>query len=180
MKPLKNTLLLLCSLLMLSASCKKQSKNPIDNLPPATQTGANTFGCLVNGEVFLPKSRGIGPDGLSCEVRFKNGNYNFLLSGSDGTSTPTKMVNVYIDNILLDTEKNWVLNNDSTRLGEYFVLGGSIYLNSYKTNSSSTGRLNITNWNPSKGIVSGNFSFDAVNSMGEKVEIREGRFDVKL
>jgi len=29
---------------------KKQVVNPVDKLPPATDTGANTPGCLVNGE----------------------------------------------------------------------------------------------------------------------------------
>jgi len=26
-----------------------------EQLPPATQVGANTFGCLLNGKVWLPK-----------------------------------------------------------------------------------------------------------------------------
>ncbi|MGI0040947.1 MAG: hypothetical protein ACRD94_03170, partial [Nitrosopumilaceae archaeon] len=30
-------------------------KIPINQLPPATHTGANTAGCLVNGIAFLPK-----------------------------------------------------------------------------------------------------------------------------
>ena len=32
--------------------------DPQDQLPPITQTGANTFGCLVNGQVFVPKDAG--------------------------------------------------------------------------------------------------------------------------
>ena len=35
-----------------------------DQLPPATQTGANTFGCLINGKVFIPKDKtGYTPPG---------------------------------------------------------------------------------------------------------------------
>ena len=30
-------------------------KTELEKLPPATQTGANTAGCLVNGVAFLPK-----------------------------------------------------------------------------------------------------------------------------
>jgi len=52
---MKNILLLTISFFLLSSSCKKNKPtNPVDQLPPETQTGANTFGCLINGEVFKP------------------------------------------------------------------------------------------------------------------------------
>ncbi|MBQ0767738.1 MAG: hypothetical protein KBT58_00490, partial [Bizionia sp.] len=51
-------LLLAFALLLIVSNCNKndddQPTNPIDQLPPATQTGANTFGCLLDGEPFLP------------------------------------------------------------------------------------------------------------------------------
>lgn len=40
-------------LLLIASSCKKDANK--DKLPPATQTGENTFGCLINGEVYIPK-----------------------------------------------------------------------------------------------------------------------------
>jgi hypothetical protein len=50
----RSTLLLLAALLGLS-QCKKHDPDPLDQLPPATQTGANTFGCLVNGQPWTPQ-----------------------------------------------------------------------------------------------------------------------------
>ena len=51
-----NLLMLLCSVMLCSSQCKKtNTTDPIDQLPPATQIGANTFGCLVNGKVYVPK-----------------------------------------------------------------------------------------------------------------------------
>ncbi|MCL2683443.1 MAG: hypothetical protein FWE63_08220 [Bacteroidales bacterium] len=48
------TLLLLC----ITTQCKK---DPYTNgLPRETRTGANTFGCYVNGELFIP-ARGTAP-----------------------------------------------------------------------------------------------------------------------
>ncbi|MEM1406713.1 MAG: hypothetical protein AAGG59_08065 [Bacteroidota bacterium] len=32
------------------------SQEPIDQLPPATREGRNTFGCLVNGEAWVTKT----------------------------------------------------------------------------------------------------------------------------
>lgn len=34
-------------------SCEQEN---IESLPPATQIGANTFGCLIDGKVFVPNS----------------------------------------------------------------------------------------------------------------------------
>ena len=48
----------------MGSSCNKNEIPPTDNppqLPPETQTGANTFGCLVNGKVWLPKGGGLLP-----------------------------------------------------------------------------------------------------------------------
>jgi hypothetical protein len=39
--------------------CKKDNQGPSkEQLPAITQTGANTFGCYVNGEIFLPRGSG--------------------------------------------------------------------------------------------------------------------------
>ena len=55
---MKNLLLLLLVTFAISC-CNKgdddQPKTELEKLPPATQTGANTAGCLVNGVAFLPK-----------------------------------------------------------------------------------------------------------------------------
>ena len=48
--------------------------DPEDQLPPITQTGANTFGCIINGKVLIPKD-GIGvpqPKGLFVTHRINN------------------------------------------------------------------------------------------------------------
>ena len=45
---------LVLSLLLLSG-CQKADPAPVDLLPPATQTGANTFGCLLSGQPWTPR-----------------------------------------------------------------------------------------------------------------------------
>lgn len=183
MKPLKNILILLCSLLLLSASCKKEkSKNPIDDLPPATQTGANTFGCLVNGEVFLPKGSGLGGPILECRLEFVNNGYHFFLSATDTKNEPLRAVTILTDSLEL-AEGVYELNksNVSGTVSGEFVIINNTNINAFETSPPQyKGSLNITKYDKVKFVVSGTFSFDAVNTFGEKIEIREGRFDMKL
>ena len=77
---MKNMLLIL--LLTLLNSCGNdddQPTNPIDQLPAATQTGANTFGCLLDGEAFIPSG---GTNPLDCVYQFVGGGYFFALQGN--------------------------------------------------------------------------------------------------
>ncbi len=49
--------------------------------------------------------------------------------------------------------------------------------NTYYTNTIKTGELKITRVDLANSIISGTFWFDAINTAGETVEIRQGRFD---
>ena len=73
----------LISFLFLASSCPKNDGGPNNSnqqLPAATQTGANTLGCDVNGQVWLP-NRNNGP---SLQVQYYKG--LFLLSAANQKS----------------------------------------------------------------------------------------------
>ena len=58
-KPIKKAWLLYVCLLTLFTGCSKCNKviepdSPTAGLPPATQVGAYTFGCMLNGQPWLP------------------------------------------------------------------------------------------------------------------------------
>ena len=56
---MKYTLLLFLMIPLLATNCEDDPPlSPLEQLPPATQTGEYTFGCLVNGEAFVPDNRG--------------------------------------------------------------------------------------------------------------------------
>ena len=52
--------------------CKKTETSSLDaelaKLPPITQTGANTFGCLVNGKAVTPNSNCLGCPPPICSL----------------------------------------------------------------------------------------------------------------
>lgn len=53
---MKYIILTACLTMFIGAGCKKNKpKTELEKLPPITQTGANTFGCLVNGRTWIPK-----------------------------------------------------------------------------------------------------------------------------
>ena len=49
----------------------------------------------------------------------------------------------------------------------------------YETSSVVRGEFKITYHNFNQAIISGTFWYDAINSNGEVVKVREGRFDMR-
>ncbi len=178
---MKKLIFLLCVLSLISTtSCDNDDdNNNNDTLPPATQIGANTVGCLVNGDVFLPRSEGINP-AVVVNYEFINGEFYFSLTLNDLRGTGVKTVSVRTREIDLETGGVYILDKDNT-IFESFIGGGGVYgvdaSNYFYTNSIKTGELTITRLDLSNSIISGTFWFDAINEEGEIVEIREGRFD---
>lgn len=68
---MKHFFLLLLTTITLSCCSSDDDNNNGDQLPPETQTGANTAGCLVDGQVFLPHQRGLNA-ALLCIYEFNS------------------------------------------------------------------------------------------------------------
>lgn len=183
---MKKLILLLFAIFALSC-CNKdndQPKTELEKLPPATQIGANTAGCLVNGIAFLPK--GYLPTGnLVCNYDGKD----FSLSISEriiqGSSDVIKDVgfasqnqNLH-DNVGVTYELGLNNSDGNSKYGIYSIDAFPPPSPSYYTTTIITkGEFKITYHNYDNAILSGTFWFDAVNSKDEIVQVREGRFDV--
>ena len=187
MKNLKLFTLIIMAIFALN-SCKKE-KTGIDALPPATQEGKETFGCLVNGEVFTPKGSNLGGPTLSSYYQYLNsptaqGYFFNVLAKKKSTGNITESISLdFISNTSLVNGKVYDLKkidiNNETEAG--YLYSNVTTSNSYKTKSETyLGKLIITKLDEINQIVSGTFWFDAVNDKGEKVEVREGRFDVRF
>ncbi|MFA7445427.1 MAG: DUF6252 family protein [Flavobacteriaceae bacterium] len=177
---MKTKILLFIALTLVLGCCSDDDNKPAsetDKLPPATQTGANTAGCLVNGKAFLPK--GYFPNGnLSCN--YTNGsNFNIRISEKLGENITS--VFVFINNQLVEGETYELVDYSQDIAYGVFTINTPPPPNPnfYNTTSIVTGEFTITHHDFDNAILSGTFWFDAVNSEGEIVEVREGRFDVE-
>ncbi len=168
--------------LSVTACKKKPSENPIDDLPPITQEGKNTFGCLINGKLFLPgKKVGGLANILSCNYGHDPVfNYSFHLSAYNDRTQPYRSVYFNSKNKPLSVGEHDLGSTDidSEISVQYVEWPYGKDAKTYKIDPAEKGKLKITKLDLANRIITGIFSFNATNQFGEKVEVREGRFDM--
>ncbi|MFC5283726.1 DUF6252 family protein [Pedobacter alpinus] len=153
-------LLALSFLLFTGMHCKKTTETTKEDVLPAeTQTGKGTFGCLVNGEVWLPKSSSLSAPALSTTIQFDILN---LKIGRDNEN-----IVIGVRNLAQTGTYELIMENSA----EYSV-SGDIY-------KSYSGVIIIKTYNKQLNIISGVLNFKAKNKNGIEVVITDGRFDVK-
>ncbi len=149
--------------------------NPIDQLPPATQTGENTFGCLLDGDPFLP---GAGVNPLDCVYQFSNGGYYFTLQANREDENFNRIrLGCNTKDLEIQEGQTYELveNENGNATGKYFY---ATFIN--YTSSVFSGELTITKLDETNNIVSGTFFYDIEDQNGVVHEIREGRFDMRF
>ncbi|MGH2643346.1 MAG: DUF6252 family protein, partial [Chitinophagaceae bacterium] len=149
-------------------------------LPPATQTGAGTFGCKINGQIDTANYA----DNFGAFATYLHLVYPPEYSFEDG----------YFLSINGKKRHHWyiTLHADSLKVfqGSTYNLGrkeqgecSAIYTdadyNLYITQDSLNGKMTITKLDSINQIISGTFWFNAIDTItGEKVQVRDGRFDL--
>ena len=182
---MKNLILIFLATLTLSCCDKDEDKTPLEQLPPATTTGANTAGCLVNGQAFLPKGRSqFGPI-LSCFYQQHQDGYHFGLGIVEKGSNENKSVNISLNPQQLNKNTTYnlvaILNgtsNYNSNFGEYIIYYALNSDKEFRTSTLNIGEVKITKLETQRRIISGSFWFDARLS-DEIIEIRDGRFDMR-
>lgn len=185
-----NTKLMLLALIFFITivSCKKENTNS-DFLPPITETGANTFGCKINGKVWLPyyKCDYFTNPCAEIETHYIHQNIDYFLPLSFGLGTERKVGS---------SHTTFSINN--LHFGQPFVTtliqGKNIFdslLISYndEKNYQSFGYQNqskdsknnftISKLDTINKIISGTFSF-ILRNYPDSVLVTDGRFDFKI
>ncbi len=174
---------LLISFLLLSCGRKDdENTNPVSQLPPATTTGANTIGCLVNGEVFLPRQNNpLGPSAKGCYYQNVNNGWEFYLGFFNDRMTHVRGVHIETNKKELEQGKSYELAleaSDNAFFASY-LLGGGLY-GGFVTDEYNKGNITITRLDKINHILSGTFWFNAKNPIsGEVIKITDGRFDMQ-
>ena len=175
---MKYTALLLAALLGLS-QCKKKDPDPVDKLPLATQTGANTLGCLVNGQAWTPQ----GNNGSSnYSVSYDQSPYGvFDLRTYRYQQQPTDNFQYLIlfARELLGPKSYDIGDIASTRVSWYDRLTGCD-MSSDETGTYHKGTLTITRLDRQAGIISGTFDFTLAKPGCDTIKVTHGRFDKRL
>ena len=180
MKVFKTLLVVFVFTILTASKCRRHNLAPIDQLPPETQTGANTFGCLINGKAFLPKGDPFGGPIKKAQYQFVNGKQGFGVSARRREDESSELVGIIGDSIKLFVGTFDLASKMPGRFSagynytDYNNFPGIEYI----TNEINRGQLVITKFDTINQIVSGTFWFDAKSSAGQIVEVRNGRFDM--
>ncbi|HRZ31585.1 MAG TPA: DUF6252 family protein [Flavobacterium sp.] len=166
---MKRVLLLLLTTFTLSC-CNNDDdnpQNPLDQLPPATQTGANTFGCLINGKPFVVSN-------TSNQTAIYQGGVLQIGGGIDN-SIMDKRISINISApINLNTPYDLTLFPNN--LAIFVNNGEGCY---YDYDHTTSGTLTITKFDQTNFIISGTFEFSTITDNCEAVTITNGRFDLQ-
>lgn len=166
------TIILLLSTLFIFVSCDKDNdkpQNPIDQLPSATQTGANTFGCLINGEPFVVSN-------TSQQTAIYQGGILQIGGGIDSADKDIS-VSIILENPL-NINTNYLLANFPIHSAKFRKREGAINCN-YNYEDTYQGKIILTNIDTVNYIVSGTFEFSTFNENCQDIKITDGRFDLQ-
>jgi hypothetical protein len=163
-------------------SCKKT----VDELPPATQTGANTFGCRVDGNIWVPQKNSIFPGAEILEA-LQLPNHDLYINARNFASSPNE---TEFEIFIKDMTGIGTYNFNTTMAGPgtaasyvYYVKRNINPINEWMTSADYTGTVTITAYSgTAPRFVSGTFQCQAINLYNnpQPMTITEGRFDVKI
>lgn len=166
-------------LLMLLSACNKT----ISELPEATQTGANTFGAKIDGELWAPRGFGPFPSSKLLEARFTTDS-TLLINARNFASSPNESgFEIFVTGVR--GPGTYVLNSSyfwpSDKGYGYYVKKKFTPQEEWITSPSQTGTVTITKLDLAAEIVSGTFEFHAGNLSDPhgSIHVTEGRFDIR-
>jgi hypothetical protein len=155
------------------------------DLPKPTKDGKNTFGCKVNGKSWVPNGI-MGPTPsppVSLTYSLYKDDYSVRIHAIRRIKGIKDNIDIHLNNV--NKPGTYSLNSDKTNCpwplkcenyGRYYTYDPD---SDYITSAQIGGTVTITRADTVAKIVSGNFSFKAVDQGGNQVTITKGRFDVK-
>ncbi|WP_415375905.1 hypothetical protein [Patiriisocius sp. Uisw_017] len=188
-------LILLLLLTGLVHSCNESDDEFNPTLPLITQTGANTFGCYVDGVLVTPRNgatstlgpaRGMIFSGNPPSSEFEYSEINV----QDYKSNAKGIIDVHIPDLSLNGEGTYIIEDSNCLKGIFanntvnircLILKDLSQPYTQYCSIANSGELFISRYDFENRIISGTFSCQAVNQedSSDIIEITQGRFDIK-
>jgi hypothetical protein len=152
--------------------CHKKGR-PQPQLPPETQTGAGTFGCKINGQIDTANYA----DNFGAYAVYQYIDNRGYFTQVVGLKKHKWYIFLKADSLKLNQNQYYNFHNyyKNGAVKAVCIFGGSTFF----TDSLLEGELYISKLDSVNQIISGTFWFDAIDTVtGEKVEVRDGRFDL--
>ncbi len=170
-------LLFLIVLSVQKCQCKKDDPTPTPIpqpipcdtcLPAITTTGQNTFGCRVNGKVWLPLDGYMEP-GVYVDILGKQ----LIVEGNN--SLINENIGILVKPISDTGYISFPTNLLTYSSASYFNKSMTKY---YNIDTIQKGYIYFLRVDYINGVFSGTFAFDAYNNKNDTVHITDGRFDI--
>lgn len=140
------------------------AKTELEKLPPATQEGKNTFGCLVNGEAMVVNSI------TKLTAIYQQGIFQI---GAVSNSPRYSLGIAIIEDGFTISTGDYPLDRPP-----FFISRFSENPCVYLPENTINGKLTITLFDKSRFVVSGLFEFSTVANTCDTIKITNGRFDL--
>ncbi|MBL7817797.1 MAG: hypothetical protein JNL70_22505 [Saprospiraceae bacterium] len=172
---MKKLIILLLSLCFIMSKCPDDTPK-LEELPPITQTGEGTFGCLVNGKVWIPSKWHISTSPRYVGVdTFLSNTMKINMTRRRDTSRSNITLIVKYKNFSVGNQSyfaNLSYYND-TQVCDYntFEIDTTVSPNFLKVNFVDTSRQ--------RRVMAGEFQARFINkSCKDTINITQGRFDM--
>lgn len=177
-------LLALFSVSLLLTQCRDLIPSPKPppitpaTLPPETQTGAGTLGCIVNGQVISIFSSFLTPAEWSSAVTLR-------IVGQTSAPQPEYAMQLVLHGNLADGQLFYLTafgNKFSTTSNEFVADASTDRFSCvYSGKQVKTGKVELVKFDGVARIASGRFAFTLYEPGGcDTLRITNGRFDVKF
>ena len=191
-------LIYILSFFLLLSGCSKDNNpaDPLAKLPPETQTGANTFGCIINGQVFYPRdgtSSLFNPGGKGLKYwgdhTVDQNLYNEIEIRNLKDGKPCSRMIIHIHGLFQNKAGEYVWKSSNFQNSIDGLMQNYVFARIFDETSQTwkfygsyenSGKVTITRYDLPNRIVSGNFNGKLKLFNGnEEIEIKNGRFDIK-
>ena len=159
-----------CNLFDWSDDDQQPLVNQLDLLPPPTQEGKFTFGCLVNDTAWVPRT-------TVDMTSYYQGGILYIAAEFKGKGREQN-IQLVVRDTALSTNVAYDLATFPNHSAEFFWYYIDKNICTYEPENTLSGTLTLTKFDKFNLIVSGVFEFTTAKKGCDTIQVTDGRFDM--